>query len=128
MTTQTAVDPRRAPLQSNGMAEPVTPREKAAILAEKAKAELGGRLTAWREHKGFDRKELAFFADISEDNLRILEEGRPIPDGGKRPSDLYATNLLRISLCLGVSLDDLMLNYPPARPAPSEPKKQRKGH
>jgi DNA-binding XRE family transcriptional regulator len=113
MSTAQAVDRPGRVIQTVGVTEPVTPRERAAQLADHAKDSFGRRLAAWREHKGFSRKELGFYTDISDDTIRILEEGRPTETGNKRPVDLFASNLLRISLCLGVPLDDLMLRDPP---------------
>lgn len=115
MGAAVAVDRPITTGHTEGMADPVTPREKARVLAERARETFGVRLQAWREYRGLTRAELAFYSDLSEDSIRNLEEGRIVKSGVRRPAETLSTGLLRIALCLGVSLDDLMLREPPAR-------------
>lgn len=123
-----AFDPRADPSHGWNVANPATPRREAEAMTVELRAQFGRRLQAWREFKDMTRRELAGATDLSDDTIRIYEEGRAVPSEGRRrrgrrtdgtkpetrPTDpALFDGALRIALALGVTIQQLLFDDPP---------------
>ena len=126
--TLAVVDGATGHTHSWPMKTPGMDRDDARRVVEHAKAGWGARLKAWREHKGLSRRELGFFADMSDDSIRNYEEGRLLKGERDHVDPLFFSGVLRLALALGITVEVLMEQNPPAavEPAPKKKKARKK--
>lgn len=108
----TAVEQAQTLIRVRFMADPGTPRERARDVAKQRLDEFGPRLKAWRESREMSRRELGFFADLTEDSIRNYEEGRKFGGESKAVDPLGFAGLLRLALALGVTVEQLTTQDP----------------
>lgn len=121
-------------LHGPGVADPYVPRREAEALTAELQMRFGKRLETWRLYRDMTRRELSAFADLSEDTIRIYEEGRIITDEAdkakkkkrtrrlgadlpRRPTDpALFSGVVRLALALGVTIQQLLYEDPPSDP------------
>ena len=108
------------------MKAPGMDRDDARRVVEQAQAAWGARLKAWREHKGLSRRELGFFADMSDDSIRNYEEGRLVKGERDHVDPLFFSGVLRLALALGITVEVLTSQDPHVATEPGPKKKTRR--
>lgn len=81
-------------LAAAAAAQAAQQQAEAAVLVE-----IGARVKALRESRGWLQKDLARHSSLSTASICRIEQGR---------QDIYVTAVLRIALALGASLSDLV--------------------